>query len=299
MKDSEYIVVETCSQDKLLREHQSACYSLLCEFDSVCKKLGIPYFLFAGTLLGAVRHEGFIPWDDDLDVIMLREDYERFLKEAPKVINEEQFFLQKEYSDHWPMFFTKLRKNCTTCIEPYPPKDLKTHNGIYMDIFPCDNAFKSRIGQIIQYLSSKVIIAKGLDKRGYITKSRCKKVFMCICRVLPLKPFHAIVRGPKNRQNIVHSFLGGASKFSKNIYPSAYFNPQTVVMRKFETNEFPISSNYDELLRILYGEYNKLPPLEERKVKKHTVLVDLNRSYEDYEDYRKTLTFVSGTMSIR
>ena len=97
-----------------LSQHQQALRSLLEEFDRVCKKLNISYMLFAGTMLGAVRHQGFIPWDDDLDVIMLRRDYERFLKDAPTVLNEERFFLQKEFSEHWPLFFSKLRLNGTT-----------------------------------------------------------------------------------------------------------------------------------------------------------------------------------------
>ena len=79
-----------------LEEHQGALYELLLEFDRVCKKLGISYTLFSGTLLGAVRHKGFIPWDDDLDVAMLREDYEKFLKHCDDILNKEKFFLQKE-----------------------------------------------------------------------------------------------------------------------------------------------------------------------------------------------------------
>ena len=67
---------------QLHQQHQKALLSLLEEFDRVCKELHIPYVLFAGTMLGAVRHGGFIPWDDDLDIMMLRSDYDRFLKEA-------------------------------------------------------------------------------------------------------------------------------------------------------------------------------------------------------------------------
>ena len=77
-----------------LQEHQRALYCLLQEFDRVCRKLNISYFLFAGTLLGAVRHQGFVPWDDDLDILMKRKDYERFLKEAPAQLDQKRFYLQ-------------------------------------------------------------------------------------------------------------------------------------------------------------------------------------------------------------
>ena len=89
-----------------LTAHQQALVSLLQEFDRVCRALHIPYVLFAGTLLGAVRHQGFIPWDDDLDVLMLRADYDRLLAEASTVLNTDDFYLQKEFSEHWPMFFS-------------------------------------------------------------------------------------------------------------------------------------------------------------------------------------------------
>ena len=85
-----------------LREHQKALCLLLGEFDRICKELQIPYVLYAGTLLGAVRHKGFVPWDDDLDVMMLRSDYERFLQEADKLLDQERFFLQKELFTHRP-----------------------------------------------------------------------------------------------------------------------------------------------------------------------------------------------------
>ena len=119
-----------------LTQHQNGLLVILKEFDRICGELRIPYVLFAGTLLGAVRHKGFIPWDDDLDVMMLREDYARFLHEADALLDTERFFLQKEFSEHWPMFFSKLRMNNTACIEKYHPKDPGTHQGVYIDIPP-------------------------------------------------------------------------------------------------------------------------------------------------------------------
>ena len=125
--------------DEQLKKHQAALMELLTVFDNICRRLGISYQLFAGTALGAVRHKGFIPWDDDLDIIMLRPEYERFLKEAPAEPESEKYFLQSEFSEHWPMFFSKLRKNGTACIERYVPRDELMHQGIYIDIFPCDS----------------------------------------------------------------------------------------------------------------------------------------------------------------
>ena len=90
---------------------------MLSEVDRICAKHGIKYMLFAGTLLGAVRHEGFIPWDDDLDILMLRPEYDRFLEVARDEVNKELYYVQSEFSPHWPMFFSKLRRNGTACIE--------------------------------------------------------------------------------------------------------------------------------------------------------------------------------------
>ena len=105
-----------------LSEHQKLLLSMLKDFDAVCRKHNIQYMLFAGTALGAVRHRGFIPWDDDADVIMLRSEYERFFECAAKDFDTGKYFVQREFSPHWPMQFSKLRLNNTACIEKYHPK---------------------------------------------------------------------------------------------------------------------------------------------------------------------------------
>lgn len=279
-----------------LQEQQHALFLILCEFDRVCKLLKIPYFLFAGTLLGAVRHRGFVPWDDDIDVVMTRENYEKFLSEAPDALRPE-FFLQGEYSEHWPMFFSKLRLNGTTCLEKFHPKDPKAHSGLFIDIFPCDNAFSREFGRKLQFLCSKVIIAKGLDRRGYETTSMKKKLFMRICRILPRGLFTRVVRGPRSQGAYLHTFFGAASKYSKNVYPSSCF--QAVEMLPFESGVFPVPQEYDRLLTIIYGDYKTLPTEEERKCKQHAVLVDLTKSYETYEHYLDGIQFDVPLRSIR
>ena len=279
------------------QDHQRALNALLVEFDRVCRELNIPYVLFAGTMLGAVRHQGFIPWDDDLDVLMLREDYNRLMAEGDRVLDREKFFLQKEFSDHWPLFFSKLRLNGTACIEKYHAKDPMIHHGVYMDIFPCDDAAGTEFGRRIQYLASKIVITKCLDKRGYDTNSTAKKVVMALCRLLPLKPFVYLAKKGSKKSGLVHTFLGGGRKYSKNIFARTYLAERT--QGQFEGKTYPIPRDFDTLLTMLYGDYMTLPPEEERVIKQHAVLVDLENSYEKYIHYLDGVEFDIYTRSIR
>lgn len=277
--------------------HQKALLTLLREFDRVCRALDIPYILFAGTMLGAVRHKGFIPWDDDVDVLMMRKDYDRFLREAESVLDGKTFYLQKEFSPHWPMFFSKLRLNHTACLEKYHPKDPHTHQGVYIDLFPCDAAASTGAGRKLQFFASKVVIAKSLYKRGYETGSRAKKIFMKLCTLLPMAPFLRITKRGSADSEFVHTFLGGASGYSKSVYPRRYVEGASRMT--FEGSEFPVPTEYDPFLRILYGDYMQLPPPDERAIKQHAILVDLENSYEIYREYRDGMTFDIYTRSIR
>ncbi len=280
------------------KQHQAVLLELLEVFHAICEKHKIPYQLFAGTALGAVRHGGFIPWDDDLDIIMLRPDYERFLSVAPRELAGDAYYLQAEFSPHWPMFFSKLRKNGTTCLERYIPKDPQMHHGVYIDIFPCDNLSDRALVRRLQFAASKVVIAKGLHRRGYLTSSRGKKLFMALCSCIPLRPMHALVRlGGRNKTKMVHSFLAAAKRYEKNIYPRAWL--ENSVLADFAGGQYPLSKDADALLRLLYGDYMTLPPKEERERKLHAQLLDLEHSYEDYWEIHQNLKVDVYSESIR
>lgn len=281
-----------------IQEHQKVLLELLNIFDSICRKFDIKYMLFAGSALGAVRHQGFIPWDDDLDVVMLRSEYERFLQLAPGELNQETYFLQKEYSEHWPMYFSKLRKNNTACIERYVPRDSLTHQGVYIDIFPCDNLSDSPMVQKIQYLTSKIAIAKSLKKRGYLTDNHAKKAFILLCSLFPIKPMlrFTLHREASNSER-VHTFFGGGAKFEKNIYPRDWFI-ETVLLQ-FENGQYPVSAHYDKLLSQLYGDYMTPLPETQRGCKVHAELVDLENSYTNYLKWQRDNQFAEFSRSIR
>ena len=249
-----------------MNEHQEILLSMLKDIDRVCKENSIEYMLFSGTALGAVRHHGFIPWDDDVDVIMLRDQYDKFLDAAENLLDHSLYFVQREYSEHWPMQFSKIRLNNTTCIEKYHAKDPETHQGIYIDIFPCDNLADNKLTRITQFASSKVVIAKSLFARGYETDSLLKKVFMQFCRMLPAEPFRKrAIRKNDIASACVHTFLAGGSKYRKCVFDRNIFD-KTIDM-SFEDGLFPVSARADEMLTIMYGDYERIPKTADRRCK--------------------------------
>lgn len=272
-------------------------FEMLEEIDRICSKNDIKYSLFAGSALGAVRHGGFIPWDDDLDIVMLRPDYEKFLRIADKELSS-AFFLQKEFSEHWPMFFSKLRKNGTAYMEKMFPKDSSQHQGIYIDVFPCDNLSDSKFKRKIQFFASKAVIASSLGKRGYLTDSIGKKVFICFSKILPQKALRRIVVNKNEpKSEFVHTFFGASSRYDKSVFRREIMNETHLL--PFCGKKFPVSSRYDEMLSILYGDYMTLPQEKDRKCKEHAMLVDFENSYEKYIDWQKKQRITTYTRSIR
>jgi hypothetical protein len=136
-----------------------------------------------------------------------------------------------------------------------------------------------------------------LDQRGYATDNVGKKLFMAFCRLLPTKPFLELSKGGNDSSEMVHSFYAAARGYSKNVYPRRLI--AQCCEAPFEDGVYPISQGYDELLRILYGDYMVIPGPEKRIRKVHTVLIDLDRSYEEYEHYRDGMKFDVYTRSIR
>lgn len=284
--------------DNNLRAHQLMMLDMLSAVDRICKKHNITYMLFAGTLLGAVRHQGFIPWDDDLDIVMLRPEYERFLDAAKEELDSELYYLQSEFSPHWPMFFSKLRRNGTACIERYIPKDRLTHMGVYIDIFPCDNLSDNPVVGKLQFLASKIVISKALSARGYSTDSFVKKIFILFSKLLPGRPLQAFVRHRKGTDtNKVHTFFGASSKYERSTYPREWFTQTKTA--PFEGRDFLIPAKYHDLLTHLYGDYMTPMPETDRSQKVHGEIVDLERSYEEYWEIQKNLRITEYTRSIR
>lgn len=250
-----------------MTEEQSQMLELLRIFKGLCEENRLRYFIMGGTLLGAVRHKGFIPWDDDADVSMPLDDYLKFNKLADKL--PEHIEIQSEESDaRYPFVFIKL---CDTSHEfdtgfPNKPK------GVYIDIFPLIPSKKlSRITKlrfeivnVINYVlqvklewTDFVPYKKRLARIGYrllngFSANRLKK--------LRRKQISKIY-DKKSRDTVCSP--GGAYKADKEFYPAEWFDETE--MMAFENEQFAAPASRDAYLSRNYGNYMELPPLEQRK----------------------------------
>ena len=170
------------------------------------------------------------------------------------------------------------------------------HQGIYLDILPCDAAAKSRLGRVVQFCAAKVVISKALDQRGYETDNLAKRMWLAVCRKLPMEPFYKRVIAGTSEET-VHTFLAASSAYRKNVWPRRYFTE--TVRQRFGGAQYPISVHYDAMLRQLYGDYQKLPSMRKRAEKQHAWLVDAEQSYENYVNYRDGMDYKIRTRSRR
>ncbi len=238
---------------------------MLLKFDAVCRKHGLEYFLCGGSLLGAVRHKGFIPWDDDLDVEMFRPDYEKFLALSEEF--EYPYFLQTPYTDKNAYFsYAKLRNSNTTGLNKrFEFQDM--NQGILMDIFPVDYVRGGVSRQDFERIRALCI-----ENGTYMRKSNpClseadkKRVREWSGRD-PLQVYEEIqsIARRYEGQETEYCMLAVETMFDydhKLMYAADY---RDLVLCDFEGFEFPIPAGYDRILSICYGDYMKYPPVEER-----------------------------------
>ena len=135
-------------KDEEFRKMQLLELDMLVELDKVCRKHNIKYSMFGGTLLGAIRHKGFIPWDDDIDVVMLREEYDKFKKHIDELDSSICYFQDNDTDPEYRWGYGKLRRTNTKFVR-VGQEHLKCKTGIFIDVFPLDDIPKSPIGQMI------------------------------------------------------------------------------------------------------------------------------------------------------
>ena len=269
-----------------LREMQLRELEILREIDRICKKYNIKYFLSWGSALGAVRHKGFIPWDDDIDVSMLWTDYIRF-EEVCKTELGSKFYFQsnKENSDYW-MPFNKIRLNNTSfMLENY--KHMNLHWGLSVDIFPIipvprdDESRKKQKFYVNLYnklITRSFILKNDIGKKISVAKIYFKVIPRNINEILKKICIKNITKYSLKECDKVAELLS-LDYTEKSIFDKKIFDEQIFV--KFEGLDFPIPKRYDEYLRQIFDDYMKLPE-EDKRVGHLGVIIDLQNSYEKY-----------------
>lgn len=260
--------------DKLSEEQLSQLKNtelqILKEFDKLCKTNGLTYFITAGTLLGAVRHKGFIPWDDDIDVVMMRKDFNKLNKVCKKALPE-GFFLQDKRNDKgYPFHFDKIRLDSTEVYDPFL-KGVDIHKGIYIDVFPVDKCpTNDKLAQFmfkwVSTTSYALIAKQDPDFDFDYTKKSARMLY------------HFMIKMPRGfviamRDFVVGFFnifcsgkklctVSGAHGFPRETYSAEWFSDK--VMFTFEDGEYPAPKGFDELLTNMYGDYMTPPSKDDR-----------------------------------
>jgi len=254
--------------------------------DGFCEKHNIKYCLMGGSALGAARHGGFIPWDDDLDIFMDRKNYLRFIECCKTDLDTDRFFLQEENTSQQPHFFTKIRMNGTTCIDEVQRNNTKMHQGIFVDIMCLNNSAKTKLGKKIQYYSAGLLKAKTISQTNYQTKSKKKKLQLFIAKCIVWGPFkqfllHLVRRYNKKETNEV-AHLFGRAKFKNSFYKSEWF--AEVKKIPFENVELYVPKGIDNYLSARYGEQYMEMPSEETKAiyQSHAVIWDTENDFSIY-----------------
>lgn len=255
----------------ILRQMQMIQLEMLVEVDRICRKYDIPYSIDGGTLLGAVRHKGFIPWDDDIDIIMLRADYEKFYLLSQKELDTERFFLQEERTDtYYYVGYPRIRRK-HTIYQRAGHENMRYVSGVFIDLFILDNVPDNKILRPLHRFACFILRKMLWANSGkYIHSNFFVRVLCGLASLVPrsviFKCFHML----KNACNQTETKL---VRHMTHPYPNTKTCPygmpraflDTFVELEFEGLRFKAVKNYVEYLTMLYGDYMVVPPLEKRK----------------------------------
>lgn len=275
--------------DERMKKIWAVELEMLQRFDEVCKKHGLTYWAFYGTLLGAARHQGFVPWDDDIDLAMLRDDYERFQAVAPYEFTDPYFF-QNSYTDRiiWP--FSKIRDSRTTGIEFRDLKDV--NQGIFIDVFPLDSVPGNTEAQTDPMFATQMLLWNVVTdptrvllevKQDLLEGKRTMDEVRTLLEISKkdIKERFRIFEnanfarfGETEEVNYIMGAFGGSNTMKKEWFEDTVYLP-------FEYFEVPVPAEYDKVLIRRYGDYQK--PVRGGSTHQNIIL-DPDMSYREYFD---------------
>ena len=265
-------------EPETLKRLQGEILSILDDFTAICDRYHLEYFGIAGTGIGAIRHRGFIPWDDDIDIAMPRKDFERLIKIVERTMGDKYLVLNGKNYPNYPLMTTRLVKRGTVFVEKVM-KDVDCPFGIFLDLYVLDNVSDNPLLYQIQsweaWFYSKLLILRSIPRPTLAQKGVKAELIWAVCRLayqgmklLRISPdgirwrCEKACRRYRKQDTRRMAFLPDTSPYW-NVVDRTKSSPLKKL--EFEGRMLNFPANIDEMLRNMYGDYMELPPVEKRK----------------------------------
>lgn len=272
------------TQSKTVKDVQNKILEIMKYIDALCRKNNIVYYIMGGTALGAVRHGGFIPWDDDLDIFMTPDEYVKF-KECFEKDASDRFVLQEWKTVPEHLEYAKIRMNGTTFIEESLKDRKDMHHGIYVDIMILHKVPENMAVQKLVYFASKFVTLYGLAQRNWKPKTRVQKIVLNSLKFMPCKLmtkicYRWIYKYDGLSDKFKYCYWITPAKFKNGLFDASFF--QKPVDIPFEDTLLLGSKKIKEYLEYRYGNYMKLPSVEQQKAAVHAMIFDTEKDFSQY-----------------
>ena len=273
------------------RELQEVILSIMKDVDVFCRENDITYYLMSGSALGAMRHQGFIPWDDDMDLFMTYDQYMKFLRlfdrKAPRDPRFKKYFLQRENTSAWPLYMSRVCLNGTTVIGNEFRNNMKQHHNVFVDIFCLYSIPKAELPRRLQYTAAILLRVNTLYRSGFPTKNKWKKLALeasgWLINPLVRSLLIRYVRRYEGKDTALVGNYFGRARYHKTAFPRAWLGDKPRYV-PFEDTQLPVFERAEDYLEMRFGDkWMEIPSQAVRdQYPSHSDFVDLEKDYTEY-----------------
>lgn len=263
-----------------IKKLQNCILNIAQYIDSFCAENDINYCLMGGSALGAIRHKGFIPWDDDLDIFMTPNNYEKFRQAFIEKGDRDKYYIQELGAANGMLITAKVRLNQSTYIEDIV-KDWDIHHGVYVDIFILHTCPDNVLKRYWQYFWAKYLIVKGLANKQYKRRSVLMNNVIRFFKIFPKRfllefGLKQVYRYQGKKTEYLCNFLGKAL-MKNGMYKSSYFASSK--RHQFETIELNVAEKVEDFLKDRFGDYMKIPDISRIRYEQHALEWNVERPF--------------------